>query len=106
MKAKLTAKLIEEGASPFAFVGLAVMDKAIESTVTPAMMRQVFASAKRKSEKPINYGMSAKDMHTERNGLSEFRLTSEDGGAFIFKRDGLSWKLSEMRLPDDIFDGA
>ena len=41
----------------------------------------------------------------QRSGLNEFRLIpdSGDGGALIFRRDGLGWKLSGVSLADSTF---
>jgi hypothetical protein len=46
-------------------------------------------------------GVRAKEMEMRRDGLDQFRMVDpkDGGGELVFRRHGLGWKLSGVRLP-------
>jgi hypothetical protein len=53
------------------------------------------------SSRDDSYGMRFEDLELRHADLDEFRLVQKNGkgGELIFRRHGLSWKLSTMHLP-------
>jgi len=107
MKAKMAVELVKaKDDNPFAALGAALavnmVDGMVDGMVTPSAMREVFANAPAPEERKI--GVRVKNLEFEREGLSEFRLVNREdksGASLIFKRDGLGWKLAEIRVPMD-----
>lgn len=111
LKAELTARMMIEaqkdksgfGALGMAF-GSAVMGPMIDGLVSPAGMRAALLASRQQ-----NAGPAASALHVPeqpiivRRGFSEFVVTTrkEPGSGLIFKRHGLSWKLSGVELPPD-----
>jgi len=106
MKAKMAAEMIKaKDDNPFAALGAAfavnMVEGMVEALVTPAAMREVFANAPEPKPGEGKIGVRLKNLEMERVGLSEFRLVNkedETGASLIFKRDGLSWHLTDIRF--------
>lgn len=107
MKAKMAAEMVKmKDDNPFAVLGAAfavnMVDGMVEALVTPTAMREVFANAPEPKPEEGKIGVRVKNLEMERVGLSEFRLLNQEdktGSSLIFKRDGLGWKLTELRAP-------
>jgi Protein of unknown function (DUF2939) len=111
VKAELTASFMTEmgkdqgglGGLGKAF-GLAMADKMVDGMISPAGLRVMFAGAD-VADGPQKAGpkLGMDDVEIERSGLSEFRLkstkTGDDKPVLVFHRDGLSWKLAGIDLP-------
>ena len=111
LKAKMAAELAKMKDNPFAALGAAMgmnlVDGMVDAMVTPASMRAVFSTKKEGVPKRITAVDASKpELTIRRDSFDQFTLVDESeqgkGGGLIFKRDGLGWKLSAMRLPDDI----
>lgn len=94
-----------------AMMGMAMIDPMIDGLLTPETMRAMFAKASEAgAEAPKPFGADATNSSIVQEGLGQFRLHSKDakgeGGDLIFKRHGLSWKLAEIRVPNDLMEGA
>jgi len=106
MKAKMAAEMVKaKDDNPFASLGAAfavnMVDGIVEALVTPAAMREVFANAPAPKPGKGKIGVRVKNLEVKRVGLSEFRLVNHEdktGSSLIFKRDGLGWKLTELRV--------
>ena len=107
MKAKMAAEMMKvKDDNPFAAMGAAfavnMIDGMVEALVTPTAMREVFANAPEPKPDEGKIGVRVKNLEMERVGLSEFRLVNQEdktGSSLIFKRDGLGWKMTEIRVP-------
>jgi hypothetical protein len=113
MKAEIMAQMMIEaqkeenefGGLGLAF-GSAMIGPMIDGMITPAGLRAAFLSKERQgtteaTEVPAGMRLE-QDPIINRRGLSEFVVTSvnQPDGGMVFKRDGLSWKLSGFDLPD------
>lgn len=107
MKAKVAVEMAKmKDGNPFGALGAAfainMIDGMVEALVTPTAMREVFANATEPKPEEGKIGVRVKNLELERNGLSEFRLINQKdktGSSLIFKRNGLSWKMTEIRMP-------
>jgi hypothetical protein len=111
LKAELMARMMTEaqkdksglGRIGMAF-GSAIMGPMIDGLVSPAGMRAALIA-----EGQQNAGAAASALHVPekpvmvRHGFSEFVVTTKEqpDSGLIFKRHGLSWKLSGVELPPD-----
>ena len=101
-----------EGGNPFAAIGKAfarvVADPVVDAIVSPAGVAAMVEHGKVSIGRPTHEPQSA-DAEPPRDkpryalhyrGWSHFAVTAEDGGSFVFRRDGLwSWKLAGIELP-------
>ena len=101
-----------EGGNPFAAIGKAfarvVADPVVDAIVSPAGVAAMVEHGKVSIGRPTREPHSA-DAEPPRDkpryalhyrGWSHFAVTAEDGGSFVFRRDGLwSWKLAGIELP-------
>jgi hypothetical protein len=71
-------------------LGSALARPAVDALVSPAALR--LALMKRRD------GRSAAGLGMVRTGASEFRLRRDGGSDLVFRRHGLGWKLSEVRI--------
>jgi hypothetical protein len=113
MKADLMAQMMveaEKDTSGFGGLGMAfgaaMIGPMIDGMVSPAGMKAAFAANRAKpssgptAKVPKALGMK-EDPVIKRRGFSEFVVTSkkEPDSGMVFKRHGLSWKLSGVELP-------
>jgi hypothetical protein len=113
LKAEISGRMIAEGKkdrSPFRRLGLAIgtatIVPVIDELVTPAGMRAALV-AKRDQAQSIAVPLAASALRVpddpviERRGFSEFLVASKrhPKSGLVFKRHGLSWKLSGVDLP-------
>lgn len=113
LKAKLTARLEaqakrdgDEFAPLAAAIGGALVGPAVDLLVTPAGLRAAFVSSAAVGDsQPVNRIEIPSEMRVgkkpqiTRRGFSEFKISPEGKeGGLIFKRSGLSWKLSGIEL--------
>lgn len=88
-----------------AALGGALVGPMIDGLVTPAMLATAFAARagtpKTARSVPSRVFDVGEAPTTERVGLSEFRLvpTGAAGGALVFRRRGLGWRLVGVDLP-------
>lgn len=70
-----------------------------EAVVRPEGMAAVFAAG---SVVKSPFAMRAEEMEMRRDGFDQFSLVQKDGkgGALIFRRSGLGWKLAGVRIPE------
>jgi Protein of unknown function (DUF2939) len=106
IKAKLAAK-VNKGDRFGALgelIGGAIADKMIDGLVSPEGLAVLFATGRLATRRDTGTvpPVDTDDLVIE-HGLSEFRVRPKQPGAqpvLIFKRSGLSWKLSGIDLPD------
>lgn len=115
MKAELMAQMMteaEKDSSGYGGLGLAIgsalIGPMIDGMISPTGMRSMFIAKRNRENSPQSQQPQREGALTlqddpviTRRGLSEFAVTSkkEPNGAMIFKRHGLSWKLSGVDLP-------
>lgn len=111
LRAGMAAKMAQEEADEFAVLGgifaMSMVDSMIDGFLTPSSIRVMFAAAPDASELEDGPDLRTDDMKIERHGFSQFLLvnpTDNTSGQFVFRREGLSWKLSEIRLPKEAWD--
>lgn len=84
-------------------IGSAMMSPLIDRIVSPAGVRTaLIANRNRESSTPPASPLRVPDQPViVRRGFSEFVVTNKDKrkGGLVFKRHGLSWKLSGVALP-------
>lgn len=70
-----------------------------DAVVRPEGMVAVFAAG---SVSRSPFAMRAEDMEVRYEGPNQFRLvnTGEKGGALVFRRYGLGWKIAGVTIPD------
>lgn len=118
MREKMAAEIADpkgEGMEGMSMMmGMAFIDPLIDQMLTPETMRAIILQ---KNKAALTEGKAepeqtdSDDWTVERTGFNEFRVTpkSEDGKpvpSMIFKRDGLSWKLSKLDMSDLPFGDA
>jgi hypothetical protein len=88
----------------------AVADPLVDAIVSPAGVAAMVEHGKVAIGKPTHEPQTpAAEPPREKpryalhyRGWSRFAVTAEDGGSFVFRRDGLwSWKLAGIELPDN-----
>lgn len=115
VRAALRARLVAEAeATPPASLkalglGLALefADRMVESAVSPETLGLVLAGTTGSGGWIETPGLSTLSMlagaqlEIERNGLDDFALSAAggEGPALLFRRDGLQWRLSGVRIP-------
>ena len=112
LKAEIRGQMIAEaqkdrsGFAPFGLaIGSALAGPAVDALVTPAGMRAAFI-AKRDQEQVKGAPQAASALRVPddpvivRRGFSEFLVASkrQPKSGLVFKRHGLSWKLSGVKL--------
>lgn len=120
VKAALQARMMvemerEKDNNPFAAAGMALgmmmVDRMIDTIISPAGIRAMFAQARAQEtasedvKAPPSLKQAFANTEVDWNGLSEFRLVnSEDPRAaeLIFERDGLGWKLVGIDFKDSL----
>jgi hypothetical protein len=103
-----------EGGNPFAAIGKAfarvVADPLVDAIVSPAGVAAMIEHGRVSIGKPTqDAGTPAAEPPRDKphyalhyRGWSHFAVTAENGGSFVFRRDGLwSWKLAGIELPRD-----
>ena len=113
MKSQLLGSLDRDaGGNPFAAIGQAfarvVTDPLVDAIVSPAGVAAMVEHGKVSIGKPAREAQTP-DAEPPRDrpryalhyrGWSHFAVAAEDGGSFVFRRDGLwSWKLAGIELP-------
>lgn len=87
-----------------AAIGTAFAGAMVDQMVTESGLREMMRQEDRRGPAAIE-DFDMESIEIERVGLSEFRLTSKDpemkGGAVVFLREGLAWKVAGVRLPDE-----
>ena len=113
VKSQLLGSIARDaGDNPFAAIGQAfaraVADPLVDAIVSPAGVAAMVEHGKVSIGKPTRDG-GTPAAEPPRNkphyalhyrGWSHFAVTAEDGGSFVFRRDGLwRWKLAGIELP-------
>lgn len=86
----------------------AVIGRLTDAVVSPVGVRAMLLSNQREELATSDAAHSPvqldSDVVIERHGLSQFevRSRSSNGGALVFKRHGLGWKLSGLELPPSV----
>jgi hypothetical protein len=114
LRARYTSNVLAAGAgglAPLSDTKFAAIDRMVDSTVTPAGMDLLFAKAAetRDGGTPQNHATAEQQAATmafviHRTGWREFEVTPASGYplGLVFTREGLSWKLTNVRLPADL----
>lgn len=111
MRAQIRGKLASEpitakaggSASPDSAIASKMLDGMVDDIVTPRGLRAVFVANKllvaRQGITAIDGARP--DLKVTRSSFNSFDVhaPNDDAGRLIFKRDGLGWKLSAMRMP-------
>ncbi len=116
LKAQMAVKATQAGdglEGLGAMFAMAMIDPMIDGFLTPDTMRAMFArdAAAEKpaaGEQKAPFAVDANEARIEQDGMDQFRLVTaaEDEADIIFKRHGLGWKLSEIRIPQDALSGG
>jgi hypothetical protein len=115
VKSRLLGSIARDaGTNAFAAIGQAfaraVADPLVDAIVSPAGVAAMVEHGKVSIGKPTrDAGTPAAEPPRDKpqyalhyRGWSHFAVTAEDGGSFVFRRDGLwSWKLAGIELPRD-----
>jgi hypothetical protein len=113
VKSQLLGSIARDaGTNAFAAIGQAfaraVADPLVDAIVSPAGVAAMVEHGKVSIGKPTqDAGTPAAEPPRDKphyalhyRGWSHFAVTAEDGGSFVFRRDGLwSWKLAGIELP-------
>lgn len=112
MRAKLAAEMVaQDDDNPFAALGsmlaMGMIDGLVEGFVTPDALAELIRAGKMQHQDDTQTSEMEQttDWDIERNGFDQFLATPKgiEGSApsLIFNRDGLSWKLTEIRMPEE-----
>jgi hypothetical protein len=115
VKSQLLGSIARDaGTNAFAAIGQAfaraVADPLVDAIVSPAGVAAMVEHGKVSIGKPTrDAGTPAAEPPRDKpryalhyRGWSHFAVTADDGGSFVFRRDGLwSWKLAGIELPRD-----
>lgn len=111
LRAGMAAKMAQEETNGFAALGgmlaMSMVDSMIDGILTPSSIRMMFAETSDATEPQDGPGLRTDNMQIERDGFSQFRLVDpadKTGGQFVFRREGLSWKLSEIQFPKEVWE--
>lgn len=101
LREKLRAEGVTRGRLGESLVIGAITDGVADAVVRPEGLAAIFAAEAAAPDTPFR--MRASEMAVRRDGLDQFRLVKRDGqgGELIFRRHGLGWKLSAVKLPPD-----
>ncbi|WOK37293.1 DUF2939 domain-containing protein [Sphingomonas sp. C3-2] len=103
-KTHLAQRAINEDMSGFAALGATLVMGMTEGIVDTLISPDTLQAVMRKepgSEAPAPFGLQIGDMSLTRDSLNQFRLRQSDGGALIFSRQGLGWRLTGIRRSAD-----
>lgn len=103
VRERMAAGMHDRGAIG-ALVASGLADSVVDAAVTPEGMRIVFAAAPLADETRRGaIGLKAQDMRYVRDSWDRFRLVRGDGrgGELVFRLKGLSWMLTDVRLPPE-----
>lgn len=116
LKAAITAQITSGHHNGFEalgmMIGMSMVDNMIDGVLSPEGMEAMFAAQQRKvaGPQPANkpFGLDASNREIVHNGIDRFRLHEKgkpgQDGDLIFERHGLSWKLAEIKLPNDLLE--
>lgn len=111
LKAELTSSLASEMerdpdglGGVGAALGIAIMNPMIDNLVSPVGLKAAFGRRTAQAVPPAEEAageQAAEAYAIERSGFNEFRVSraSAPDTKFVFRRDGLGWKLVGMDLP-------
>jgi len=109
LKAKATAEMAKpENREGFAALGammaIRLVDDMVDGMVTPAAMRRAFAQDSGSQPRVTGIDPASPTIEIRREGIDQFtvfdKAKGDKGGGMIFRRHGLSWRLSGVRIPD------
>lgn len=108
LKAHMMREMQKEKDNPFAGLGMALgmgmADSLIDGLVTPSSLQAMFDSQPENDGDDKLSNIKPAKLKMSRQGLSEFELmdpADPEGANIIFRREGLGWKLVEIRVPTD-----
>jgi hypothetical protein len=83
-------------------LGDKLSEAAVDLLVRPEALRVVFATSPAAAAAPAKLRLRAPEMDLRYEGIDQFRLVNRDGsgGALIFRRHGIGWKLTGVTLPE------
>jgi hypothetical protein len=107
LRRSMMSEMEKQQNNGFAMLGsafaLALIDPLIDAMVTPEVVEEMFDQAKRTRlpEKRPKLPQASSDPIIDRAGFDQFAVRDKDPtkGSLIFKRSGLSWKLSGFDMP-------
>ena len=117
LKAAMTAKLASGRSNGFEalgmMIGMSMVDNMIDGMLTPDGVAAMFATEKARAavSSPVKkpFGIDASKAEIVRDGFDHFRLHEKgkpgQDGDLVFDRHGLSWKLAQIKVPMNLFDG-
>jgi hypothetical protein len=85
-----------------------IADTLVDASLTPDGMRVIFAAAPLAgAARPRAIGLNASEMKMRRDAIDRFRLVRTDGrsGELVFRLRGVTWMLSDIRVPEETFAG-
>ncbi len=109
-KAKMAAEVAKDDDNPFGAMGsmiaMAMIDPMIDGLVTAEGMSAMIQEGKLQREEAGATQPEPVEWVVERDGLNRFVAMPEDQRdektGLVFERDGLSWVLVDLDLPDDL----
>ncbi len=111
LQAQMAAEMARQqnANNPFAALGMALANSMVgtivDSVVTKEGMRQMMIAGRPRGPQQQTEALGEPvDYNLERDGLDKFTVTpiteDEKVPSFVFERDGLSWKMTEIRIPE------
>lgn len=78
-------------------------DAAVEAAVSPAGLDAIFSVPAGSAIPRAPFGLRAPEMNLRYEGPNQFRLVSPHpgGGALVFRRHGIGWKLAGVTIPEN-----
>ena len=109
LKTQLRERLEGSGGSALDRLGAAVAerfaDPVVDAAVTPEGMRAIFASAAMaQAARPGFASVKPGEMRVRRDSLGRFMLASANGTGpeVVFELQGLTWRVTAVRLPEKV----
>ena len=107
LKTQLRERLGDDKGSALDRLGAAVAkrfaDPVVDAAITPEGMRALFASAAvAQAARPSLASAKPGEMRVRRDGLGQFSLTTANGAGpeVVFELQGLTWRVTAVRLPE------
>ncbi|WP_165374807.1 DUF2939 domain-containing protein [Sphingomonas montana] len=80
-------------------IGLQMIDNVVDGLISKEGVRQMFDVGLAAKTSRMPFGLSVVRAELVRDSFDQFRLRNANGGALVFERRGLSWRLIAFRGP-------